>query len=499
MNFPSYLLVASILLAPLLGMSQPDEPRDHYQLHIQNSPQPVVQVTATIALSDSLLSMSNYGPIPERWPHYVDHMQAFDANNNPIQLSKRDSTAWLVPLQYVGETIQISYRVRMEHENEKWPGGIDGVAFVRDWGIMASGRSLFVINPDTSKSIEVAIHVPDHWKATTPWVPETSGSNSYTVSNQLQLLESLMFFGTHEEVVMKRDSFQLHFVLGGSKIASNTSQYTETANAVLDYYIEMMGGLPKPAPGQDLSRIVVMINETSETVDGEVIGNHISVLLNPDAPPQEQIIGWFLFAHEFFHLWNGKSLRFQDTKTDWFKEGISNYYTLKALYQASIVNEEIANQVLSGLFYKRYVNDPGYGELAPSEAASGFDKDNHWGLIYGGGLFAGICMDLQIRQDTQNEASLDDLMRYFYTTAAGTKTLIGNDDLLRKLNSLGTTDFTQFLSQCIHGSQAVPLKDYFVYAGIDVSVADNQLNLNKIDNPNEFQQALWSGFLGKME
>ena len=201
----------------------------------------------------------------------------------------------------------------------------------------------------------------------------------------------------------------------------------------MDYYIGLMGGIPKPRPGMELKQSLVLISQ-SENIDGEVIGNHLSMFMNPAGDPMDKMVGWFMFAHEFFHLWNGKTLRFASTTTDWFKEGVSNYYTIKALNQTGFVNEDIVLAMLSNLFYQRYVNDPGYGTLSPSRAASGFDKDNHWGLVYGGGLFAGIAMDMEIRHLTDNGYSLDDLMRDFYREYGGTEQLIGEEDIVTKAN-----------------------------------------------------------------
>lgn len=471
---------------------------DRYILTIKEGHPSKISVQADLAITSALLRMSNFGPLPHKWPQYVSNLKALDENRNPIALQHRDSTAWLVDSTYVGQSITLHYDIRMEHEKENWPGGIDGVAFVKDYGMMASGRSLFIFNQDSEKEIEINIQIPDNWKVSTPWKRKENGHDRFYVKNQLQLQESLLFFGTHEEIDIDRESFRLRFVLGGGKLTGHKEQYIESANKVLDYYIQMMGGIPEPAPGNEIATVLVMINE-ADAIDGEVIGNNISLFLNPDAQPQEQIIGWFLFAHEFFHLWNGKSLRFENTKTDWFKEGISNYYTIKALHHAGLVNEEVVKMVMNGLFYNRYINDPGFGTLAPSEAASGFDKDNHWGLIYGGGLFAGICMDMEIRNNTENENSLDDLMRHFYKTTAGTDTLIGNKDILAKVNELGETDFTNLLNHSIHGTEPVPLQDYLKYAGIEVLTEDGQMKLQEVSNKSPLQEEIWSGFLGIKE
>lgn len=470
---------------------------DQYVIQFSASNPRLVTINAHITLADSLLYMSAYGPVPDKWPKYVTDLSITDEGGIEVNFEHRDSTVWLIKKLGRGNKVTLHYTVVLDHENEKWPGGIDGVAFVRDWGIMASGRALFIMNGDSAKTdIRVTLKAPQRWKVTAPWTQIDSDLHIYNVQNHLQLQEALLFAGTHEEENLMRNGFKLKFALGGNTIASNKDEYIQRAGAVLDYYIAMMGGIPKPEPGNDLSTVVVIINE-SEEIDGEVIGNHISLFMNPHAEPQGQMIGWFMFAHEFFHLWNGKSLQFQGTQADWFKEGVSNYYTLKALRHAAFIGEAEITMALNNLFYDRYINDSGFGHLAPSDAASGFDKDNHWGLIYGGGLFAGICMDMEIRHNSNNSRSLDDLMRQFYREYAGSNRTISNDDILQKVNSLANSDMTEFMDTFIRGTEEVPLQDYLKYAGVSVTKTNGQLSLIHNDDKSVLEHELWSGFTGQ--
>ena len=105
---------------------------------------------------------------------------------------------------------------------------------------------------------------------------------------------------------------------------------------------------------------MVIINPSVET-DGEAIGSNISILIDPEGDSMSQTIARFIFAHEFFHLWNGKSFSPNAEDTEWFKEGFSNYYTLKALHHIGYLNDESYLELLGGFFYQRYDSDDGVG------------------------------------------------------------------------------------------------------------------------------------------
>ena len=492
-------VILSIFLVTCSAWAQANLPEgsDQYKVTFATTNLDKINVKAILTLEDSLLYMSQFGPLPERWPEFIRNIKATDKNGDEIPVSWReDGKGWVLQDFQVGQTVYLNYDMILEHETLDWPGGIDGVAYKREWGIMATGRSLFIMNGQLKQKIKVSFSKPESWKVSVPWQTHGVAEDTYSVPDLMELQESFLFAGSHEEVIIQRDGFTLVFVLGGEKVRGEASRFTHVASGVMDYYISLMGGIPKGGgPGKGLKRSLVIISQ-SELVDGEVIGNHLSMFMNPDGSPMDQMMGWFMFAHEFFHLWNGKTLRFTDTTTDWFKEGISNYYTIKALKQTGFINEDVVLGMMNNLFYQRYIQDPGYGSLSPSRAASGFDKDNHWGLVYGGGLFAGIAMDMEIRHRTGNANSLDDLMRELYTQYGQSDKLIVQEDIFKTASRLGATDFTGFMQEHILGPLPISLRPYLKYAGISVDTKEEQLELTHISEKSELQSSIWEGFLG---
>lgn len=463
-----------------------------YHITINDTDKKIIQVEATFMLEDSLLYMSPNGPMPDRWPQYINRLDLRNQNGAPLPVSK-EKTYWVTQAQK-GQSVTLSYQVSLTHSNQEWPGGIDGVAFTNNWGYFFTGRAIFVMNGESRTNINVHFDTPKNWKVSVPWNDTASDKSNFEVKNYQDLTESLIMTGQHEQLIVSQDNLKLQFVLGGNGIIRQQEQIKNLAQETMSYYIELMGGLPVTRSKDD-NTIMVAINQADQ-VDGEVIGSHISMLLNPQSPPQQQMVGWFMFAHEFFHLWNGKSITVNGTKEDWFKEGITNYYTLKALYQVGFINEQVMMGVLNGLFYQRYQADSGLGTLSMRDAASGFDKDNHWGLIYGGGLFAGIALDMIIRENTNNRKSLDNLMRQFYKNYAGTDRSYSTEDVLSAVNKLSNSDLSSFFETYIHGTTPVPIEKYLSKAGYSVTIKDGQLMAKPKKELSPLEQEMHDGFLG---
>ena len=471
---------------------------DFYKLNYSATGERIITVSGKLKLDDSLLYMSQYSSKSDYFPKYIKNLKVSDKNGNPVQFQLQDSVRWILKDVKTGDIIYVDYDLHVNHEEVEWPGGIDGVAYARDYGIMTSGRALFVMNGKNKEDIEVQAILPKGYIISTPWKEVSEELNSFKVSNLENLQESFLFAGTHEEVIMNRSSFSLKFVLGGKTLLLQKQKIVNTANKLLDYYIELMGGIPMSAPGTTLDQCLVIITE-NDKIDGEVIGNHISMFMNPEGDHQTQMIGWFIFAHEFFHLWNGKSLQFEGTRSDWFKEGISNYYTLKGLNQVGFIDEEGYKTILDNLFYQRYINDPGLGTKSPVNSAEGFSKDNHWGLIYGGGLFAGIASDMEIRHHSSNEKSLDDLMRYFYKKYAGKNQFIDNEILKYQIEKFGFANYGDFYKDHLEGYQPISLDPYLKHAGAKVFLVNEKMIITPMQNKTNLQKKIWDGFLGSLE
>jgi predicted metalloprotease with PDZ domain len=337
--------------------------------------------------------------------------------------------------------------------------------------------------------------LPLDWHVTTPWHLVKGTENSFTANNQTDLAQSMIFAGTHEEISIKRNEFELVFALGGDDIIAQQEDFKNLAEGVLDYYIALMGGVPNPSPDNKFTKSIVIINSYSQT-DGEQIGNHISLLIEKDGDQMSKTIARFMFAHEFFHLWNGKSFWPINDEMEWFKEGFTNYYTFKSLHHIGFLDEASYFQILNNLFFQRYFNDDGVGRLSMTLGA---EKHDHWGLIYGGGLFAAISQDMIIRKETSNRNNLDDLMKGLFQKYGGTNDGYSLDELRLSLSQLSGKDQSEFFDNYIIGTRSIPIDRYLSMAGLDAKIEEGALKIEKRKSANLLEEAMTNGLLGIIE
>ncbi len=131
-------------------------------------------------------------------------------------------------------------------------------------------------------------------------------------------------------------------------------------------------------------------------------------------------------SHEIFHAWNVKRLRpieitpydygrTQPTTLLWVSEGITSYYDDLLLVRGGVIDREA--------FYNGTVGQINTVRNVPAVALEDASlstwigpTDGTSGIYYPKGALAGFMLDILIRDATDNQSSLDDVMRGLYWT-----------------------------------------------------------------------------------
>ena len=486
--------IAILIMFCNQGLASIDSTSDavSYTVSIDESNHNLAKVTATFTLQDKFLYMfSGANNFPKRWAKFVSHMKAKDHTGKPIEITELEGAKWSLEV-VTNKPITISYQLNLEHEKYRWSGGVDGAAYARERGVFYTGRSIFIVNGKNRNNINVSFNLPPKWRVTTPWLVDQNDSKSYKVNNFTELSTSMFFAGLHKEISIKRGDFELVLALSSSHLIAQKDEYINLAKGVFDYYTNLMGGVPKLSPDNNQKKSVVIIS-SGDSTDGEAIGNNISILIEENGDQMSKAISRFIFAHEFFHLWNGKSFTPQNDNSEWFKEGFSNYYTLKSLHHIGFLNDESFLSMLTDFFYQKYDSDDGTGKLTMT---NGELKHDHWGLIYAGGLLVAISQDMIIREATSNKSSLDDLMRTLFSRYGGTDQRYTLNELKTELSMLSGSDQSEFFDSYIIGINKLPLGDYLRKAGLNFSNKNGRFILVPMQKMTPLQQKLRSGLFG---
>src|SRR5690625_3806611 len=217
-----------------------------------------------------------------------------------------------------------------------------------------------------------------------------------------------------------------------------------------------------------------------------------------------------LRSNEYFHNWNVKRIKPQAfapyryteenfTRLLWVFEGFTSYYDDAMLARSGVISQQTYLDRLSKVI--SHVRR-GAGRLKQSVADSSFDawtrfykqdenSPNALVSYYTKGSLVALGLDLTIRQATNGDRSLDDVMRLlwqrygklFYRDTNNQSHLQGvaEDGMSALIQEATGVDVNDFIEQYAYSPQDIPLESLLAYNNIkltwEVDPADNGLDI----------------------
>ncbi len=205
--------------------------------------------------------------------------------------------------------------------------------------------------------------------------------------------------------------------------------------------------------------------------------------------------GWRRFyglvAHEFFHLWNVKRIRpdalgpFDYTKENytrslWVAEGVTSYYGDLMAHRAGLNAER---DYLAGLArdIQDYQNTPGRLQMSAEEASfNAWIKEyrpdensvNSQISYYDKGELLGLLLDLQIRRESKNAKSLDDVMRYLYHEFYEKNRNYAPADFQKACELMAGSSLEDFFRRYVRGRDEIPYDEFLSAANLRLDRPD---------------------------
>ncbi|MFI5387456.1 MAG: hypothetical protein ACHQ50_15215, partial [Fimbriimonadales bacterium] len=195
-----------------------------------------------------------------------------------------------------------------------------------------------------------------------------------------------------------------------------------------------------------------------------------------------------LAAHEYFHAWNVKQIRpkilgpFDYTKEQrtanlWFAEGVTDYYAKITTYRSGLQDlnwllRDLGSQVANlqhGTNRLRYT-------LADCSRLTWDDSGFGYGDLsyYVKGLIVGWIFDAVIRDATEGEKSLDDVMKLMYKRYQLPQPGYEEGGVLAAINEVSGSDYTLLYNRMVNSTDELP---YEVLEKIGITVDANTNNV----------------------
>jgi len=427
----------------------------------------------------------------ENYSANVQRFRATSADGKALSWRKTDSQTWQIDL--AGATaVTISYQVFANTLQ-------NNIAQYNERHAFIGGPSVWMYLVDgKDRPIELSVAAPSGWKIATGL--EHTSDHTFAAADYNWFADAPFEISDFAEKDFEVLGTTYHVIVHD---VENKKDFTKFANdlqktvATIVPLFQSVTGTPQAAPFKDYYFIFHIWPQTGGGLEHL---NSTQINFTTDWDSTEPLPGTtlnqydlklFVAAHEFFHAWNVKRLRplplgpfdytqMVHTPSLWISEGLTSYYGSLSVERAGLVPPQ---QYLDGIarLITNFEAKPGRKERSiedtswdtwfsnPMSISQANNLANTYYSYYDGGQIMGHILDFAIRDNTNNQKSLDDWMRLLYSRYALPKPGFKPEDAIHAANEVAGKDVSDVFRRYISGIEPIPYEQYFALAGIEVT------------------------------
>ena len=427
----------------------------------------------------------------ENYSANVQRFRATSADGKALSWRKTDSQTWQIDLAGAA-AVTISYQVFANTLQ-------NNIAQYNERHAFIGGPSVWMYLVDgKDRPIQLSVAVPSGWKIATGM--EHTSDHTFGAADYNWFADAPFEISDFAEKDFEVMGTTYHVIVHD---VENKKDFTKFANdlqktvATIVPLFQSVTGTPQAAPFKDYYFIFHIWPQTGGGLEHL---NSTQINFTTDWDSTEPLPGTtlnqydlklFVAAHEFFHAWNVKRLRplplgpfdytqMVHTPSLWISEGLTSYYGSLSVERAGLVPPL---QYLDGIarLITNFEAKPGRKERSiedtswdtwfsnPMSISQANNLANTYYSYYDGGQIMGHILDFAIRDNTNNQKSLDDWMRLLYSRYALPKPGFKPEDAIHAANEVAGKDVSDVFRRYISGMEPIPYQQYFALAGIEVT------------------------------
>ena len=198
----------------------------------------------------------------------------------------------------------------------------------------------------------------------------------------------------------------------------------------------------------------------------------------PEIMPKEELVKSMkdVVSHEFFHIVtplsiHSKEIQYFDYNNPkmsehlWMYEGVTEYFAnLFQINQGLITEEEFYTRIAEKIAHANTLNDTMPFTTMSANVLTQPYKDQYLN-VYEKGALIGMCLDIIIREKSNGEKGILDLMQQLSNEYGPTKPF-NDEELFAKITSLTYPEVGAFLTTYVSGPTPIPYATYLAKVGV---------------------------------
>ena len=412
------------------------------------------------------IAMAAHPEYDDRYFRYVENFLA-ESGGRKLSVTKPEEAVWQV--NGVRGKLAIRYRVSPAAKEREWRQ--TWKPFLTPTGGMVGDLHMlmYVVGQEKSTA-RLTLEMPADWNAATGLEP-TADSRVFTGPVD-HLLDAPVVVGKFDEWKFDAGGAPHKIVIWSPADAKpvDTAPIVQGIQKLAEQAIKAFGKPPYP-------RYAFLLEN-----GGQAALEH-RTSLNAGIS-SERNFGFDEIAHEYIHVWNlmdvrprervGLKYKFADpTGVLWWSEGATIMFADLLIRRAGLAGERRTRLQRLESLIARYLSAPGYSTLAAELVSRGDSHpevlgDNWAGTHLQGEVLVNM-LDLKIRDATDGQRSVDDVMR---TLAAkfDSDRGVDNSDIERVISDICRCEISGFFGEYIYAAKQVEFDTYLSLMGMRAEI-----------------------------
>jgi predicted metalloprotease with PDZ domain len=406
---------------------------------------------------------------------HLRDVEAF-AGANPAELEKLDKQTWRIT---GSGTITVRYSTYWDE-----PGPF-ATQLNSEHAFINPGMILMYVPTRRGEQVKLDLNeIPDAWSVAAALADEsTDGPNmiEFRAPSYDATADAPVEAGKFERFDLPGMNPPVSVVVHGDKW--HKKEMEEELRRICAYELRLMEG----APYEHYTFILHLGEAAAGAGGGMEHANSTAISLRSE----EQLPN--TAAHEFFHLWNVKRIRpatldpvdytkEQYTRALWFAEGVTSAYAAYTLVRSQLWSKDqfyfdLSQQIseLEGRPANRWQSAEESSLDAWLEKYPLYNRPQGSVSYYAKGQVLGVLLDILIRDRTNNEKSLDDVLRAMNNEFAKQNKLYRDSlDIRLTAERVAGGSFEDFFSKYVSHAEPLPYSQVLPLTGLDLRTAQRK-------------------------
>ncbi len=423
-------------------------------------------------------SEDNYGK-------YIENLKAYDKKGGLLDVKKVDNNTWNIA--NAKKLAKITYLVNDTFDTENGKGFGKGDIFSPAGSNIDVGKNImlnthcFIGYFTNYMSIPYRVtisHPAGLWGATSMFDQDSSATNDvFATSRYAELVENPIMYSNPDYTTFVVDDMEIQIAVyspNGKVTAKSITPEMKTMMTAQKHFLGNINTTKK------YSVLIYLTDAQKKDATGFGALEHptATTVVMPEMMGIEQLAKELkdIVSHEFFHIVTPLTIHSQEiqnfdytnpkmSKHLWMYEGVTEYFAnLFQINQGLITEDEFYNRVSEKIEQAKTLNDTmPFTTMSANVLAQPY-KDQYLN-VYQKGALIGMCLDIIIREKSNSERGILDLMQKL-SKEYGASKAFNDDELFAKITQLTYPEVGEFLKTYVSGSTPIPYEAYLSKVGV---------------------------------